>query len=292
MVVAIFSALATVATSVGKAMGPISKVKKMTWNAMGSAFSQVKSALNPMQDFAKALKFITVLMKPFTILFTVLGAAILMAALPAIEKFIEVLTSPTFLRLMEELGYIIGTLILVALEALIPVLWELAPILAELVQFFRENEWAMALLIAALKTLLVSLWALYWVLVTLKLIFHTTVDAVNTLSNAFEKLLGWVKGLSDAAGTITGDGGDGGDGDGDGGGGNGDDWWDPFDWFHAGGIAQKTGNIRVQKGEVIGSKHSRGGTTNIIHVHLENAIIDNRDRLVRDIAEQVVIRIG
>ena len=70
------------------------------------------------------------------------------------------------------------------------------------------------------------------------------------------------------------------------------DWFDPETWFHEGGTVPKTGIYKLQQDEVITDKHSSPGTTNIFNIDLRNAIVDNRAKLVRDITEQVIMRIG
>ncbi len=71
--------------------------------------------------------------------------------------------------------------------------------------------------------------------------------------------------------------------DGGGDGGDGGNWWDPLlDWIPGQGDNQRSSS----------SSTTNNSTNNNININLQNSVIENRDKLIRDIAEQVTIRLG
>lgn len=276
--------------AIGKAMAPamksLSKVKKPAWGAMKGAVQSVGSSLNPMQQFGHALKFASILMKPIGMLFKVLGNAIIKKAMPAIMSFIAILTDPTHMEYFEELGYMFGTVLKLSLEGFVFALRLLAPVTRQLTQFLRENNVVMIYFTTMLKAwIFVIMGAINAVKIGISWIHSigSTIIIVfrnvrNGIKSIFNGIIGFINniinGINNLFGTSFG----------------------TVPSLATGGNILQSGLVFAHRNEkIIPAKTaplSGGGGEIHIHIDLRNAIVDNRDKLIRQIGEQVLMRIG
>ena len=247
---------------IGKALKPLAKIKKKAWSAMGNAFKSMRASVDPMKSFAKIFEIIGVIMLPLTFLFTLLAAIILNELMPYIVDLIA---------LIDDLGDVAQ-----ASADEVDYLNEyyeiqVAKVNALIYAFGKLHYW--------LFVFDVRVWALNEGLDALEGIMDSVLFVINELIGGFEDLftamddflddiwnhplVKWATGRGD----VPGSGGDGG------GGGGGDElpWWIPQ-------------HPIIPRGS--------SNTSNTVNINLSGAVIDNRDKLVRDIVEQVVIRIG
>ena len=274
---------------IAKALKPMAKIKKGGWKAMGGAFKSLKSSLNPMKSFSKIFEVISIVMLPLTFAMTLLAQVIFEYLMPYIRDVIVLLKElsvnvDTWIKDMGRWAYETE----ITLDAwLAYVGLTTAQVLDYLAQISGGNLDTTAAMF--------DNWDLFWD----GLISETTKGLEDLLTldkNYYDDLADfledWIKDVLDMFGSL-GDISGGGIGGGDGGGGGWDPIGDIIDWFHSGGVVPRTGNYRLQAGETVIDKHSDvGGTSNVININLQDSIIENRDKLIRDITEAVIIRIG
>ena len=221
---------------IGKALKPLAKIKKAGYKAMGNAFSQMKSSVDPMKSFGKIMEVLSVVMLPLTYIFTLLAAVILNKLMPYIEWLIENIdklgiSSETTAENMWYMGGALDHLLY-----LIPVLtgWFIALYNAMHI-WFLEADWGLTRFFAA--------WD-------------------KGIDDLYDKIVGFFEGL----------------GGGGGGGGDDGDGWELPEWPE----------LPPGYPPIIGSSTS----SNNITIDLSNSVIESKDALVRDIVEQVIIRLG
>ena len=219
-------------------MKPLAKVKKQGWKAMGSAFGQMKSAVDPMKSFSKIMEVLNVLMLPLTYIFTLLAAIILNKLMPYISDLITYIDELSLA--LEEQAW-----------------WNKSGI-----DFIQED--AIPALIAWYNAL--HIWFLGW--------DQRLADFLTAWDEGMEDLYGWVVDLFENIGALFPGGGGGAGGGGDGG------YSFPFPPIMPPPMPPGSPPI------------ISGTSSTYLSIDLSNSIIDNRDKLVRDIVEQVIIRLG
>jgi len=251
----------------------IAKTKAKSWKAMKGAMGAVKSAAGPMGAIANALKVFAPIMVVISALFKVLGASILKTVLPAMKPFLDMLTSPIMLALMEDIGKIIGITLIPVFEILTVILKAVAPVLKNVTKFILENEWALNLLILALSPLLfilknlTNIWA--FVCNSLKVVGNAFIWFINAIIDGINFLMNAITfGLWGDIPTIP--------------------------YLHSGiDSVPRTGPYILEKNErVISAKNNKGTSEIHVHIDLRNAVVGNVDRLSQRIAEAVLIQIG
>ena len=224
---------------IGKALKPLAKIKRQSWKAMGSAFGQMKSAVDPMKSFGKIMEILNVVMLPLTYIVTLLAAVIIGKLMPHIIELIDYIDDLNIA--LEEQAWWNKSGIDYINEDAIPAL-----------QRWYEN---------------LHIWFDGW--------DQRQTDFFKAWDEGLDDIYGWFEDLiNDIKDLLTLDlrGGGGG-----GGGGGGDDGfeWPEFEW----GTGPVGGGTNYN-------------TTNSVNINLSNAVIDNRAKLVRDISEEVIIRLG
>ena len=116
----------------------IAKTKQKTYKAMKGAFTAAKDASGAFGNIASALRFISPIIKVFNTLLKVIGASILKTIMPVLKPFLAALTSPVMLGIMEDIGKIIGMILIPVLMAFTWVLNFLAPIIKGVTGFFAD----------------------------------------------------------------------------------------------------------------------------------------------------------
>ncbi len=207
---------------------------------MGGAFSQMKSAVDPMKSFSKIFEVIGVIMLPLTFLMTLLARIILVELMPYIDDLIVAL---------EDLGEWIDWIAI------------------------QIGGW-----VTDLEAMGVSWGLIFSALNSQKTEFDLLIIVLDTVLGLFEDIN---TAIGDIITTIqdwkTGGGFGGGDGGDDG------NWWDPLlDWIPGQGDNQRSSS----------SSTTTNNSSNNININLQGSIISDRDKLIRDISEQVMIRIG
>jgi len=231
---------------------------------MGSAFGQMKSAVDPMKSFGKIMEVLNIVMLPLTYVMTILAMVIAKQLMPYIKDII---------LLLDDLEVAIGDAS-IAMED-----WTAA------MNEWLENEvpWfvdSMFWLADAMSDAIVRTWEVYtniselnkeWLIFIedLEIIYGWIEDlsaSLYTASDAIETLIGWLNAIP----IIDGGGGGGGEGPG-------------FDWPI---IPNPWGEPVYVPGA------SSTSTSTNLTIDLRGSIIDDRDKLIRDITEQVIIRLG
>jgi hypothetical protein len=250
----------------------IAKTKKASWKAMEGAMTSVKGAAGPMGSIANSFKVFAPIVKTVNALFKVLGASILKTLMPALIPLLAMLTSPVMLALMEDIGKIIGVVLIPIFGILTTVLKIVAPILKQVTQFFLENEWALKALILVLSPLL-------FILKNLTGIWDFVCTSLKTVGNAFiwfiNMVIGGINILMNAITFGL--------------------WGDipkiPSLQFGIDSVP-RTGPYLLHKDETVISAGKRAKGEIHVHIDLRNAVVDNVDRLSQKIAEAVLIQIG
>jgi len=106
----------------------IAKTKKKTWVAMKGAFNTAKQASGSFGIMASALKSIAPIIRTFNALLKIIGASILKTLMPVLIPFLKVLTDPVMIALMEEIGRLVGMVLVPVLMAFTWVLELLIPV--------------------------------------------------------------------------------------------------------------------------------------------------------------------
>ena len=234
---------------------------------MGSAFGQMKSAVDPMQSFGKIMEVLNIVMLPLTYLMTIFASIIAKALIPYIGDIIV---------LMEDLE--------VGIEDTSNAMnvWanENIPETVEAMHWLSDAMDNMIIRYLEVLTNVEELnkeWLIF--IDDLNIIYNWLEDLHDSFynaSNAIEDLIGWLEDIPTFGG---------GDGGGGGGGNNCDDpIYAITHPLECGGL-RSSGNVSIP-----GS--SSMSTSNSIIINMQGAIIDDRDKLIRDIIEQVIIRIG
>ena len=251
---------------IGKALKPLAKIKKKAWSAMGSAFKSIRGSIDPMKSFSKIMEVLSIIMLPLTFIFTILAQIIAKQLLPHIINLIEYI---------DELGDVAKT----STDEVdyLTLAWE---------GWMWQNE----MIIMSLETLFYYLFiwrghidAMNSGAETLMLSLQGVIDFFTGLgigiyafwTGVGQDLLDWLEDLGNAIidlFTLDLDLGGGGGG----GGGDGPTIWETIE------------DIFTPPG----AKTSTLSTSNTVNINLSNSIIENKDKLVRDIVEQVIIRIG
>ena len=278
---------------IGKALAPLAKVKKKGWKAMGNAFGQVKSAVNPMQSFSKILEVLSILMLPLTYIFTVLAAYIAEYLIGYIEDLVGWL---------EDLGDYIEDELIPIIEALIDIIIIVVDLIVIVIDFLGGFVTVLGYLSAGLDnvgtsvkvwTLLLPLvvegfhavinaviwwgetWDNFWISFGEIMsagfmgIIDNTVGLITSVYDAFEDMMNGILSL------IPGDWGGGDDGDGDE-----NPWYDPIGIFGSSSASSSS------------SSDITNTSSNTVNIDLRGAIVDDRDQLIRDISQEVIIRLG
>lgn len=253
-------------------MNAIAKTKKATWNSMKGAMKEVKSAAGPMGTIKSVFSFLTPIVKVIASLFKVLGATILKTVLPVLQPLLDMLSSPIMLSIMEDIGEIIGVVLIPVFEILTIALQVLAPIIKSFTGFLTKNKLVVLTLISVLNPLLGLLLLLInsWegIAGVLKVVangfvwfINTIIDGINILMNALT--------LDTWANIPT------------------------IPYLHSGtDYVPKTGAYILEQGESVIAKGRKGKGEIHVHIDLRNAVVDNVDRLVQRVAEEVLIQVG
>lgn len=286
--------MVAISAVIGVAFQALSKVKKPAWNAMKGAMSGVKSAAGPLQSIGNSLKVLQPIMKILGALFMVLGATVLKTVMPALMPLLQALSSPVMLGIMEDIGKIIGIVLIPVLQLFTIAIEDIAPIIKSITGFFIENKTAMTILTVALtgvlgvikflidnwntilgvlknvgnfiKNVLVGAWNL--LINGLKLVANGFIWFVNTIINGINFLMKLL-----TLGT----------------------WGNipEIPYLHSGiERVPRTGPYILEVGEKVIPARGRGGREIHVHIDLRNAVIDNVDRLSQKIVEQVLIQVG
>ena len=224
---------------IGKALKPLSKIKKKAWSAMGSAFKSIRGSIDPMKSFSKIMEVLSIIMLPLTFVFTILAQIIAKQLIPHIVNLIEYIDELGDAAKLstDEVDYL-------------TLAWE---------GWMRQNE-----------MILLSLETLFFYLFIWRGHIDAMNSAVDSLMEGLQGMIDVILEIADAYETLF-------NSIGGGGGGGGDTPWDFWD---------EVGGFPVLGGSTTNS------TANTININLSNSVIDSKDKLVRDIVEQVIIRIG
>lgn len=267
---------------IGKALKPLAKIKRAGWNAMGRAFTKAKEAVNPMRSFTKLFEVFGMILLPLTYLITILAAKLAVALMPLIQQLI---------LLVVEYGDELATL----------VRW-IVIVIGWVITFFgwlRKLGDAIGNWLDDVEAAWVKFWENWYDI--LEKWWYSIIDTlilgcdflykewVGFWSDLYDAVTDWVQRIIDA---ITGadDGGDGGNE-------REPSIWDIFtpqggQYAHSGGLVPRTGWYKLQAQERVIDKHdARGGGGTTINIDMRGAIIDDRDKLITDIVEQVTMRI-
>ncbi len=274
-----------ISTAIGVAFKALAKVKKPVWLAMKGAMQSSKNAATSFEGMFKIFMFLRPIMKVIGMLFTLLGAAITRATMPAIKSLIKILTNPDFIEKIIALGTKIGELIVTLMTPeFLTSIGDLILSIINLAAAFLTPGF-----IAAVTGLISGLVILATVL--LKAI-KPALDWIATLSPSEMARLFYIVGLMIA--TLYG--------------------FSTAGWIGAlvaagawaVGMAgllsyQKgtpyvpsTGPYILHKGEAVLTKkeNRRGSGDTHVHIDLRGAVIGDLDRFSRSILEQVMMRIG
>lgn len=298
--------MVAISAAIGVAFQALSKVKKSAWNAMKGAMGAVKSAAGPLDAVGKIFRFLTPIMKIFGMLFTILGAAIMQAAMPGIQLLIDAFTDPVFIQKVIDLGTQIGELIVAlmtpefieTLMSLVVGIIDLASavltagFLDELVTFIGEIIKLVNIIltpgfIIGVIKLVTGLVSLAGVIVGA---MKPVIEWIGTLNPSkiarlfyvvglgIATLLGFMVGhlpgaLIAAAAWAIGMAG-------------------LLSLQHGTPYVPHTGPYILHRGEAVIPARKRGAGEIHIHIDLRNAVVENVDRLSQKIAEQVLIQIG
>lgn len=269
----------------------IAKTKKASWKAMKGAMGAVKSAAGPMGAVANTLKVFAPILKVINVLFKVLGAAILKTVLPAMMPLLAMLTSPTMLALMQEIGETIGVALIPAFKALVLALKQ-----GDLIQNVQKLAFQILGLVRAILIpgFIIGIINLVGGLVSLAAVITGALAPIiswlGTLNPSEIARLFYVLGLgiSTLIGIMMG---------GPIGGLIAAAAWGVgmsglLSYQHGTSYVPQTGPYILHRGEEVISagKTSKGEIH--VHVDLRNAVVDNVDRLSQRIAEAVLIQIG
>lgn len=266
-----------IAAAIGPAMKALEKVKAKSWKAMEGAMQEVKAAASPMDSMRASLAFITPVMKVIGSIFKLLGASILQSSLDSIKVLLDLLTDPETLTGTQELGNVMGEVVIPVVQALTSVFQALGPMIVGVTTFLQENAVAFGILKVAVAPMANLLNLITTNFQAIKLAWYALSkflwDWANRLTwGLWGKLVPWDYSLDPSP------------------------RFDPDTRYHGGrqygGDIKRTGYYRLHKDE----KVIKAGETNKkeihIHIDLRNAVVDNVDRLASRIAEQVLIQIG
>jgi len=263
--------MVAISAAIGPAMQALSKVKAKSWKAMQGAMQEVKAAASPMNSMRASLSFISPVMKVFATIFKLLGASIAVASLDAMKALLTLLTDPATIEGTQELGKLIGEVIIPVIQALTLVFTALGPGIVAVTNFFNENKVALEILkwtIAPLANLLLLL-TKNWdgVLIGLKAIGNGFIIMINGIIDGINFIMNAI--------TLT--------------------FWDDIHKIpllhHGIDYVPRTGPYILEKGETV-IKAGKGRGEIHVHIDLRNAVVDNVDRLASRIAEQVLIQVG
>ncbi|BDI54905.1 MAG: tail tape measure protein [Thorarchaeia virus VerdaV2] len=300
--------MVAISAVLGVAFKALSKVTKPTWKAMKGAMGAVKGAAGPLGAISKIFMFLSPIMKVFGMLFTVLGVAIMQAAMPAIQLLIDAFTDPDFIQQIIDLGTQIGNLIVALMtpefiSSLVDLIGGVIGLASALLTsgFIQNVKDLVIQILGLVSAILVpgfitgiinlvgGLVALAGVITgALKpvIAWIATLDP-SEMARLFYIIGlmvatmygfstgGWIGALVAAAAWAIGMAG-------------------LLSYQHGTDYVPRTGPYILDRGEaVITAKENRRGRGEIhVHIDLRNAVVDNVDRLSQKIAEAVLIQIG
>ncbi len=251
----------------------IAKTKQKTWKAMKSAFGTVIGAAGAFGTIASTLRLLSPIILIFNKLLKIIGVSILKSLMPVLIPFLKMLTSPTMLAIMEDIGELIGSLLVPALVIFSFVLELLAPIIAAVTGFLVQNKWILGLLMLSLNSVIGIIGFLIWnwelVVSVLRVVGNAFIWFINKVISGINTLMkvltfGFAKSIPN------------------------------IPYLHTGGVVPRTGIYMLQKKEEVIPARNAGRSNGEIHIHLDlrNAVVDNVDRLIQTVTEQVLIQIG
>lgn len=286
-ITAIAGTLASVASSVGKSMAPVAKVKKSSWKAMKSGFDSVKSAASGgfgfMDAIKKGMEALKIIFLPLTILSNLFAGTLKQALMPAVTRIMEVMTNENFINSITNIAESIAAFLVPILLILVGVFESLGPIIEEytagMLDLWTVLGDSLMPLIPLISTAFQALTPILMLVIkAMRFVINIISGFIVAFRGAFQAGIDFVTGLLDAfvviVKSVV----------------NGVIWllntfldllnlipgvnFTKLDYLHSGGMVPQTGAYWLKEGERVSTRQDNGGRGGInININLSGGII-------------------